>query len=356
MKRFLLAVFLLVLLTGGFFLVQEKSLISPISGNATPLSIPTPVVGTGEPGLSLFVPYWGLGDGEFGDEFDHLIYFGVTPGTSGVNETDVGYKGLERFTQAAGRKDAYLTLRMLDSKQNFAILENTALQNALISDTIATARAHDFEGIVLDLEVSALPFDSLIQQISSFNKQFYQAARKEKLYYAVSLYGDTFFRIRPFDVKSIAANSDEVMIMAYDFHKSRGNPGPNFPLSGKEKYGYDYHSLVEQFGKVVPKEKLTVIFGFFGYDWAVNKEKNMMTHGVPLSLNQIRERFITDCRFNACSLKRDTLSTEPSISYTDNEGLSHLVWFEDHESVAKKQEFLKNKGITSFSYWAHSYF
>jgi spore germination protein YaaH len=305
---------------------------------------------------SLFVPYWSLGTISSDERYDTLIYFGITPGTSGVNTEDAGYHELAAFEEQAAGRTSYLALRMLNSDQNFAILKNSALQETLIQETLMAAHEFGFDGVLLDLEVSALPFDSLIRQISSFNKRFYQAARKADLHYAVSLYGDTFFRIRPFDVKSMAQNSDEVMIMAYDFHKSRGNPGPNFPLGGIDRYGYDYSELIDHFGKAVPKDKLTVIFGYFGYDWTVNSDKNMVTHGVPLSLNQIKERFITECRFTACKTKRDSLSAESVVSYTDASGGSHLVWYEDTDSVAKKEAYLKQHGIHSFSYWAYTYF
>jgi len=358
MKKLTLAAgVMMLLLVGAFFFLRDKPIISPLSKqsvSSSETSVETTQKDVGR--TSLFVPYWSLSETEPSFEYDTLIYFGIIPGSNGINTEETGYTLLTRFTQVAANRPTFLTLRMLDSKQNFAILENTARQNTLIAETIAAARENGFDGIVLDLEVSALPFDSLIKQISAFNKRFYQEAKESGLYYAVALYGDTFFRIRPFDVKDIAKNSDEIMIMAYDFHKARGDPGPNFPLRGKDRYGYDYASLLEDFMGAVPKEKLTVIFGLFGYDWTVNKEKNMITYGVPLSYNQIAERFITGCRFSSCVQKRDSLSSESFISYTDTNGLEHLVWFEDMDSVAKKQEFLKKQGLSSFSYWAYSYF
>lgn len=357
MKKLILVAGVILLLVGAFFFFPDKPVISPITeqGN-THTQSQTQTIQAGEQKTSLFVPYWSLSTALPVDEYDTLIYFGITPGARGINTEDVGYTSLARFQASAGEQETFLTLRMLDSKQNFAILENTSRQEILIDETIRTAKEHGFEGIVLDLEVSALPFDSLIKQISTFNSRFYAAAKKQDLHYAVALYGDTFFRIRPFDVKAIAEHSDEVMIMAYDFHKSRGNPGPNFPLNGKDRFGYDYTRLIEQFGNVVPKENITVIFGFFGYDWAVNKDKNMITHGEALSYHQINGRFLIDCQFASCSQKRDSLSSESVVSYTDDQDVSHLVWFEDQESVAKKQAFLESQGIRSYSYWAHSYF
>lgn len=352
MKKLVLFIIILLGVASYLWITSE--------GDITPLSLspePTvsPPVPTTEKKTSLFVPYWSLKSGPFSDE-DIVIYFGVSPQTGGLQTSDEGYRGLSVFQQLAGNRPSYLTLRMLDAKRNFAILDSVSEQETLINETVTTAKQYGFEGIVLDLEVSALPFASLLDQISAFNKRFYEDAKKAGLHYAVALYGDTFFRIRPFDVKAIASNSDEIMIMAYDFHKSRGNPGPNFPLKGKEKYGYDYDSLITDFLEAVPPEKLTVIFGYFGYDWLVDNNQNMMEHGDPLSYNQITNQFIEHCQGTNCSLKRDDLSEESYITYSDENGRKHIVWFEDERSVAKKQEFLQTKGISSFSYWAHSYF
>lgn len=346
----------LLLITGiivSYFIFRTDTLAIPVT---TPKLRTNDSIRPGQKKQSLFVPYWTLTSDIRIDDKDILLYFGVTPGASGLNKEDQGYSGLTTFTSKAGDNTTYLTLRMLDSKQNFTILENNSLQHALITDTIQTAKANGFTGVVLDLEVSALPFASVIDQISAFNKKFYNEAKKENLHYAVALYGDTFFRIRPFDVKSIGESSDEIMIMAYDMHKSRGNPGPNFPLGGKQRYGYDYTKLISQFSDAVPQEKLTVIFGLFGYDWEIDDKKNMVTHGEPLSYNQIEDRFLTDCAYTLCLVNRDPLSSETSITYTDNDGKKHLVWFEDPESVAKKQEYLRTQGIQSYSFWAYSYY
>lgn len=356
MKK-LMVIFLLVLVGVGIwsFIRQNKTVSplltpraespSPTSSNVSPLQ-----------GTSLFVPYWTIDSNTPWESYDTLIYFGVTPGKSGLNTEEPGYVRLTDFTEKAGGKRSYLTIRMLDSKQNFAILKNTSLQDRLINESISLAKENGFEGVVLDLEVSALPFASLLEQISSFNKRFYTAAHTADLHYAVTLYGDTFYRIRPFEVSSLGKYSDEIMIMAYDLHKARGNPGPNFPLGGKSTYGYDYSSLLDHFTKSVPKEKLTVIFGLFGYDWTVDDKRNMLAHGDPLSYNEIKQKFILNCDYSSCSQKRDPLSSESYISYTDTEGAKHLVWFEDMDSVAKKQKFLQTKGIASFSFWAYSYY
>jgi len=64
------------------------------------------------------------------------------------------------------------------------------------------------------------------------------------------------------------------MIMAYDFHKARSTPGPNFPLVVKTFMGMIWIRWQNDFLQAVPNQKLGVIFGLFGYDWPIDTQGN----------------------------------------------------------------------------------
>jgi len=321
------------------------------------IASPTPNIKTlsTQRSTSLFVPYWSLGL-PLPEEYDRLIYFGVSASDTGLATDDTGYQNLSEFTTSIPSNiSTSLTLRMLDNTTNFAILKNSSLQKRIISQTIQAARQNGFDGIVLDLEIKALPFESLLNQVNDFTSVFYQEAKKADLHFAITLYGDTFYRVRPFEVSAVAKNADEVMLMAYDFHKAGGStPGPNFPLNGRETYGYDFKQMVTGFQKQIPNEKLTVIFGYFGYDWPVDEKGVAINIGAPFSYNQITQQYLTGC--DSCVITRDSLSAETKVTYTSGDDIKHTVWFEDAESIRQKEEYLKSQGITSYSYWAHSYF
>lgn len=350
-------VFLIVSLR---FLVERKVIHDFGFGNASPNNVsPTPfekVTSTKEEIDSVFVPYWALSGEIEGDE-DRFIYFGIAPTEYGIDTTDEGYKKLGMFIEGVnGEKEIFLTLRMLDQETNFAILEDTEKQRQVIEDTISVANAYGFDGIVLDLELKALPFDSIVTQINTYVRSFYQAVKSENMVFSVATYGDTFYRIRPFDIKTIGDNADEILIMAYDFHKSGGNPGPNFPLKGSQKYGYDYYEMMDDYLAVVPADKITVVFGMFGYNWPVDDKDNALSSATSLSLLQGQSRYIDSCAFESCTSFRDSDSSEMSVSYIDSNSTKRIVWFEDLESVNQKKTFLKDRGISSFSYWAYSFY
>lgn len=345
----------------GFFLIFnmyvqrekeiEKPLLSPISK-----AIVAPFKQKREE-KSIFVPYWALNNYDSFQGFDRVIYFGISPDNEGINKNDKGYKNIENFiNKSESKNNFFVTIRMVDHDINSNVLRNQKLQNNIIEDSIKTAKEHNLKGIVLDFEFSVLAFESVKKEINSFFKVFYDTSKKEKLEFYITLYGDTFFRLRPYDVATLSKTSDKIMVMAYDFHKAKGNPGPNFPLFGKNKFGYDFSFMLSDFLKTIPPEKIEVIFGLFGYDWEIDNNGNSINQASALSYLEIKKKFLDNCDFTSCKIQRDKDSSETKISYIDENGKSHVIWFEDMESVNKKTEFLKQNGINKISFWAYSYF
>jgi hypothetical protein len=359
MKRFLIVI-LIIFVTGFILLrvIREKvgqDLSQPVY---QPAMAPTPTVTIDrlqKTNTSLFVPNWAMDP--ISGNYDQYIYFGISPTTNGIDQDDLGVKGIATFLNAVPQgKQTLLALEMINSDTNASILPNKTLQKKIISQTISIAKSNGFSGVVLDLEMSSIPFSSLIDEINTFTKMFDEQTKAQGLQFDVTLYGDTFYRLRPFDVKTIASNSDMVMIMAYDFHKAQSDPGPNFPLSGQNTYGYDMGKMSDDFLQVVPNQKLAVIFGLFGYDWPVDSEGHATGPGQALSDVQIQNKFLNGCQFKNCQIKRDPSSAETEIQYTDATNQKHIVWFEDMQSVTTKEQYLKKRGIGNFSFWANSYF
>lgn len=360
MKRFI-AFILIVLVCAFLFLRVIKAKVGhdiaqPI---VEPVLTPTPTIvidHSQRASTALFVPYWAV-KYLSSKEYDNYIYFGITATKNGIDATESGTKNVKTFVDTVPKgKSKLLTLRMVKSETNAAILQDRKLQQQIISQTVAFAKANGFSGIVLDLEMSGLPFDSLVDQITVFTKELSKQTKTGQLQFDLTLYGDTFYRLRPFDVKHLAPTADMILLMAYDFHKSRSNPGPNFPLSGQDVYGYDMGKMADDFLQVIPNKKLNVVFGLFGYDWTVDDKGKAISQGEPLTDLQIQSKFLNGCMFQACQVKRDSVSAETVIHYTDKNNQKHIVWFEDIGSVVSKQQALRKKGIVNFSFWANSYF
>lgn len=348
---FLILIFAVIIFAAIVYRLQYVSL-----DNSKTASVQEVVDHSVSPSESyIFVPYWTVNSEIADTPFDTLIYFGIEGGTNGINISEEGYSGLGRFIEYAGEKEKLLTVRLLNFESNSEILRSENLQSRIISESMSIAKEYGFSGIVLDLEMQGLPFESLINRITEFNKNFSTSSKKNNLSFSTLVYGDVYHRIRPYDVKILGETANRVFVMSYDFSKSRGNPGPNFPLSGAEEYGYDFKTMVSDFKKEVPVSKLTFVFGMFGYEWPVDESGKSTGNGSAKTTLQM-ERMVVRCvTEETCNVELDPLSEETKVSYM-LEGKDYVSWFETSGSTEKKINFLKSEGLQSIGWWAYSYF
>lgn len=334
-----LLILLLVFLTGLTFIKLNVNKSTNISVNKYTNTIKKQTVirnkkYVDEISKSIFITYWSLIQNPNLNIYDRVIYFAVKGDENGIDTGDISYKNLEKFNSLnIGKARKYLTVRMTDTVENLK----------LIDESIEIAKQYGFSGIVLDLEISALFGDEIMDQINNFSNHFYKKLKENNIKYSIAIYGDVFYRKRPYDLLNLAKNSDEIMIMAYDFHKSIGEPGPNFPLNSADTYGYDMKVLMDDFLGYATAEKITIIFGMYGYDWIVDDQNRPIKPAQSLSLNEIQSNYSNNCIGEKCE-------------FTDEDGKRHIIWFENEESVSKKIEYLKSRGVGSFAYWAAGYF
>lgn len=339
-----------------WYLVRSKpgNLAMPIAyhNSVTPSGSPIHQILISQKQTVLFVPYWTLGNGQIEGNYDTLVYFGAGVTTSGVDTTDAGYMNIDSFLAKSPARKNLLAIRMIDSTVDLNVLDDAGLQKKIIDQSVALAKQKGFSGVVLDFEISALAFDSVVKGISSFETEFALVSHRNNLSFYPMIYGDTFYQVRPFDVSTIAKASDGVMIMAYDFHKAGGNPGPNFPLQASD---YDLKHMISAFLQKVPVSQITVIFGMYGYDWQVDDKGQRIGVAHSYSDFEMKQKFLDSCTFAKCVVRRDPASGEMKVTYIGGDG-KHEVWFEDTTSALEKSLFLRSVGVGSIGYWAYSYF
>ncbi|KKQ36450.1 MAG: hypothetical protein US54_C0067G0006, partial [Candidatus Roizmanbacteria bacterium GW2011_GWA2_37_7] len=221
---------------------------------------------------TVFIPYWNIpASSAEVENYDTLIYFGVVPDENGKMISDLGFKNIESFIQnTSNRQTRVLTIRMLDTDSNLAILDDVSRQTTVVRQTVGLIEDYGFDGVVLDLELGVIPLGDVQSSITEFVERFSKEVHATDRTFAMTIYGDTLYRARPYDIQKLTQYVDQMYIMAYDFHKSRGEPGPNFPLTRRsfsedgQEYDYDFQTMINDFITVVPREKITVLFGMYG--------------------------------------------------------------------------------------------
>ncbi len=311
------------------------------------------------------LPYWiNLGRVE-GLEGREVFYFGIAFDSAGNILKDEGWRKIDAVLKQIDTKP-YLIVRMVDSKQNAEILSDKNLREKIIEQTLEfTTSSGGFAGVVLNLEFSPIFYNFLQEKINLFVKKFYEDAKDAGVRFELILQADSFYRNRPFDIQFLSSQADYFWLMAYDFSKKDGEPGPNFPLFGKEKFGYDLVSAVEDFSRYIAPEKMGVFFGMYGYEWVVDEEKRPIRRAKALTVRQINERYVVNCKPENCSLTIDPLAKEKEINFVLSEWSEDLnqyiiypriIYFDDQETVEIKKQELKKRGINGFCLWAYGYY
>lgn len=307
---------------------------------------------------SIFVPYWADLSQQPSSSYDRYIYFGLSIDQKGIKRDDTGYQQMQNFLSfVPDDAKKLLCIRMIDRDLNAEILEDSHSWDAIVTDVLTIAQENQFDRVVLDLEVGLMAFGSYTENITPFTQAFYKQLSQHNIPLAFAIYGDTFFRKRPYTIEELNPFVDEFMIMAYDFSKSFGNPGPNFPYTDTEQeYHYSFQQMIQDYLNFVEPEKISVIFGMYGYHWVVDKQDRALKQADAITLHEVQSKYGETCSEAQYGMKRDSASMESVVTFYDEEGYKHIIWYEDEESSAAKMDYLKQQGIGDVVFWAWGYF
>ncbi len=138
-----------------------------------------------------------------------------------------------------------------------------------------------------------------------------------------------------FDLPEIANRVDLIFLMAYDEHWSSATPGPiasqNWIIDG-----------VMTAMSEVPKEKLVVTLGNYGYDWILGQKQS-----TALTFQEAH----TIMRESSESIIFDSGSLNPMYSYTDEQNKEHEVWYLDAVTAYNTLSSLESLGIENIWLW-----
>ncbi len=134
------------------------------------------------------------------------------------------------------------------------------------------------------------------------------------------------------DVKSYAAIVDRVFLMAYDEHEVGGEAGPIASQTWFEQ-------SVARASRGVPRSKLVVAIGNYGYDW---HEKG----GEPVAVDEAWQA----ARESSAPPVFDRASGNSGFAYQDGT-TQHVVWLLDAASAYNQMRFLSHAGIGAVAVW-----
>lgn len=220
------------------------------------------------------------------------------------------------------------------------ILNNQQTQNTLINNIISVVNDKNYYGVDID-------FEYLYPQDRESYNQFLRNLKARLIEIGAPLsvavapkYRDNQQGLlyEAHDYKAIGEIADRVIIMTYEWGYVYGEPMAISPLSEVE-------AVISYAVTRIPSNKIIMGMPNYAYDWAIP-----YTQGT--SANTITNRRALDIALdNGSTIMFDSKAQSPYFNYTDNNGQTRVVWFDDARSIDAKLNLVSKYNLAGVSYW-----
>jgi cellulose synthase/poly-beta-1,6-N-acetylglucosamine synthase-like glycosyltransferase/peptidoglycan/xylan/chitin deacetylase (PgdA/CDA1 family)/spore germination protein YaaH len=219
------------------------------------------------------------------------------------------------------------------------MLENPAARNRLHIQLDKFLFANPgYHGICLDFELVPDEDEKLYADwIGELHNDFH--AKNLRIYVNVQAGADDA------TLRSIAQNSDGIILMNYDEHEETSDPGP----VASEPW---FEANLKRILKLVPKEKIICGIGNYGFDWAVTlPEKGKKPRVVDVDDLSVQDAWQRAEDAGAdVHLEGDELNAH--FAYDDEDAhLRHQVWFLDGVTALNELRAARQMGLRTFALW-----
>jgi cellulose synthase/poly-beta-1,6-N-acetylglucosamine synthase-like glycosyltransferase/peptidoglycan/xylan/chitin deacetylase (PgdA/CDA1 family)/spore germination protein YaaH len=207
--------------------------------------------------------------------------------------------------------------RAWNGPQANAVLLTPKARQTLIGNLVAQASKRGYAGYVVDLEaLSPAAAKAYPKFIADLRTALKPTGRE--------VWVTTPFADDDFPIKPLQDAADAVVLMAYDQHWGGGEPGP---AAGQDWFEATLAKRME----TLDPAKTVLALGAYGYNWTLPDPKNKTppdpacAPACTILFNEATQR----AHDADASAQMDENSLNPTFSYVDEVGYSHVVWFLD---------------------------
>jgi spore germination protein YaaH len=222
-----------------------------------------------------------------------------------------------------------------DSSTVRQIINDRIATTRHIQDIVNLAVSKGYDGIDID-------YESLSEEdrdaYSTFIGQLATALHAKGKKLTVPVYAKTSepgnsSGARAQDWAAIGRAADQVRVMIYDYHWATSQPGPIAPIDWADEVAA---YAVSQ----IPKRKIVLGFGLYGYDWVGERGVDLMWQEVDRIARQ-----------HGATVDLDEASQSPWFRYTASNGSRHTVWFENATSTRPKLDIVNRYQVAGVHFW-----
>ncbi len=265
------------------------------------------------------------------------LWYSVRP--DGSLDKEVNTKGLA-FAQQHRIKVVPL-VNLVPSQD--AILKNTAAEDKAIGNLTQEVKAHGYAGVDIDFEFvpnsQQQDFSVDRDRLTVFIKKMYTAMsnmHKETQMAVLPHVGVPSGMSGVYDYSALAPFLTKVTIMCYDHSQAGSPPGPVAPFSWVEQ---NITTAIKQGFK---PEQISLGVANYGYDWPA---------GQAGGFSRPSKDIMRQTAIRGLQVKWSDQYQEPYYTYTDREGATREVWFENENTLQSKMDLVKKYQLSGISIW-----
>jgi len=156
-----------------------------------------------------------------------------------------------------------------------------------------------------------------------------------------------------YDNAALAASTERLLMMDYDFHYGGSNAGPQAPLTSGGFWSASVTSAVDGFLTEAPAPALALGVPYYGLDWPTVSAAPgaSKVSGGSASTVLFRDAF---AKFSLYGRLWDSPSQTPWYEYSVS-GQEHEGWVDDGQSLALKYQLVNAKNLAGIMIWALGY-
>ena len=226
------------------------------------------------------------------------------------------------------------------SELGHTLLTDRAVQDKVLEGVVAAIRERDHYGLNLNFEYLQ-PFDR--DAYSAFVARC--AERLHPLGCPVSTAiapkesaGQEGFLYAAHDYEAHGKYADRVILMTYEWGYTFGAPQAISPVDRIRR-------VLDYAVTVIPRRKILLGISNYAYDWTLPWKQG--TAARVLSDAAAVELAVS----RGAAIRFDEKAAAPWFNYTDAEGRTHVVWFEDARSALARLRLVEEYGLAGISIW-----
>ncbi len=315
-----------------------------------------------------YLPYWSYTEATpyvplRWDLLTILAWFSVEMDGTGAITNRRGWGGqttarIVQDAHAHGVK-VIITITNFTGSQIASIVNNATNRERAIDNCLMLMGEHGADGINIDFEfVPASARNGFVTFMTEL-KDAVRAAAPNGHEGHVSLAGPAVDWSSAYDYDVLLENTDGIMVMAYGYHWSGSNPGPNAPLrTGDIWSGRSIAWTVDDYltyGDTENRGNVLIGLPWYGRDWQVT---STVVPGVKAGDGGSRTFKVAEPE--ALALGKTWEDTSKSVYYHregtgQNAGKTYQVWYDDGRAFEAKVAYVDEMDLGGIGIWALGY-